>query len=656
MSDPQNIGRYQLRNLLGQGGMARVLLAWDPVLDRQVAIKVVQKAQLEAGTAELVLSRFRREAQAAARLSHPNIVQVYEFGEDERLAFIAMELVAGRPLTHFLREGVPMELPRVLLILTQLLEALSYSHERGVVHRDIKPGNLLIVPKGTVVKITDFGIARIESSVLTQHGDLLGTPSYMAPEQYLGERADGRADLFSAGVLLYELVTGVRPFGGESNAQVMNRILYDNPPPPSQVNAALPPGLDWVINRALAKEPEDRFPTAAAFLEALDAAVTEQGANGAGPPPVPQAPPPGAQPATVPGNNEAMLGAARRLRQSLVRGGTGGTLSTLDFTTGAGTAPGPATNPTVGRARILFVDDEERILNALKTVFRGKYHVLTALNGREALDFVRRFRIPVICSDQRMPGMTGVELLRQSREISPDSVRLLLTGYSDLASIAGSINEGEVHRFISKPWDNQELQRVISEAVALGEQSLAAGSGGASAPVAVERPPAAIVVLDAGRYIYQALARGTGAGCEVLHAESISRALEVLAVREVAALVVDIDGDSHNCLLFMNLLKRRYPEILVIVLTGASDSELMIQLINQAQVFRFVNKPVNLGVLGQHLDAAVARYAQFRANPDLARRATVDEAPDGRDSGFAQSLREGLRSLRGWLRPGRPEA
>ncbi len=636
MSDPQSIGRYEVRGLLGQGGMARVLQAWDPVLARMVALKVVQKSQLDTSSAEMALSRFRREAQAAARLTHPNIVAVYEYGEDEDLAYIAMEQVLGRPLTHHLREGVPMGVEQAAFIVTQLLEALAYSHERGVIHRDIKPGNLLIVPRGTVVKVTDFGIARIESSELTQHGDLLGTPSYMAPEQYLGERADGRADLFSTGVILHELLTGTRAFGGESNAQVMNKILYDNPPPPSRTNAQLPPGLDWVVNRALAKEPEDRFPTAAAFLEALAGVLGEQAAPAVSP-----------APAAGEMQGDAMLTAARRLRESLARSNANAPMPTLDFT--APQSLTPSTHSTSGRARILFVDDEERILNALKTVFRGKYHVLTALNGREALDFVRRFRIPVICSDQRMPGMLGVELLRQTRELSPDSVRILLTGYSDLASIAGSINDGEVHRFISKPWDNQELQRIIGEAVTLGEQSLAAAALAPelvhSAPV---RPPASILVLDAGRYVYQALSRGMGVGCEIIHAESISRALEVLSVREVAALVVDIDGDAQNCLLFMNLLKRRYPEILVIVLTGASDSELMIQLINQAQVFRFANKPVNLGVLGQHLDAAVARYGQFRSQPGLARRATVDDTPQT-DSPVAQGLLERLKSLRSWL-------
>jgi serine/threonine-protein kinase len=197
---PAQIGRYETRRIVGRGGMAIVLEAWDPVLHRTLAIKLVDKGRLDSGVAPDALRRFKREAQAAARLTHANVVQVYEYGEEGQFAWIAMEYVAGKPLTAYLEEGLRTEVQRVRDIVGQLLDALAYSHTQGVVHRDIKPANLLVTPEGQI-KVTDFGIARIDASNLTQRGDMLGTPSYMSPEQYMGEASDGRTDIFSAGVI-----------------------------------------------------------------------------------------------------------------------------------------------------------------------------------------------------------------------------------------------------------------------------------------------------------------------------------------------------------------------------------------------------------------------------------------------------------------------
>ena len=181
MNIPAIIGRYEVRGLLGEGGMATVLEGWDPVLHRTLAIKLVDKTKLERETKDEALSRFKREAQAAARLTHANVVQVYEYGEEGDFCFIAMEHVAGKPLTAYLSEGLKSELQRVRDIIGQLLDALAYSHAQGVIHRDIKPGNLLVTREGNI-KVTDFGIARIETSNVTQHGHMLGTSSYMSPE------------------------------------------------------------------------------------------------------------------------------------------------------------------------------------------------------------------------------------------------------------------------------------------------------------------------------------------------------------------------------------------------------------------------------------------------------------------------------------------
>lgn len=265
---PQRIGKYRLDGLLGKGAMGVVYRAFDPMIDRTVALKTVRRDPADEAQAREMIERFRKEAQAAGRLMHPNIVAVHEYGESDEIAYIAMEFVDGTPLSTLIGER-PCPLPQALAWFGDLLAALDYSHRHGVVHRDIKPANLLVTRDGHI-KISDFGIARIESSTLTQTGAMLGTPSYMSPEQFRGEAIDGRSDLFSAGVVLYQLLTGQRPFSG-SAATVMQQVLNHTPTQPSHVNAALPAGFDAVVLQALAKEPRDRHASARAFQQALDA-------------------------------------------------------------------------------------------------------------------------------------------------------------------------------------------------------------------------------------------------------------------------------------------------------------------------------------------------------------------------------------------------
>lgn len=265
---PRQIGKYRLDGLLGKGAMGVVYRALDPLIERTVALKTVRRDLGDEPQAREMIERFRKEAQAAGRLMHPNIVAVHEYGESDEMAYIAMEFVDGTPLSALIGER-PCPLPQALEWFSDLLAALDYSHQHGVVHRDIKPANLLVTRDGRI-KISDFGIARIESSTLTQTGAMLGTPSYMSPEQFRGEAIDGRSDLFSAGVVLYQLLTGQRPFSG-SAATVMQQVLNHTPTRPSQLNATLPAGFDAVIMRALAKEPRERHATARAFQQALNA-------------------------------------------------------------------------------------------------------------------------------------------------------------------------------------------------------------------------------------------------------------------------------------------------------------------------------------------------------------------------------------------------
>ncbi|KXU82847.1 hypothetical protein CR51_42600 [Caballeronia megalochromosomata] len=266
---PTHLGKYRIEATLGAGAMGVVYRAFDPHIERHVALKTVRHELFESGERASLMARLRNEAQAGGRLAHPNIVGVYDYGETEDTAFIAMELVSGHGLKSLLDAGRPLDVATALAWFGQLLAALGFAHEHGVVHRDIKPANLLVSAQGRL-KVADFGVAHVESSTLTLAGAMIGTPSYMSPEQFTGDAVDGRSDLFSAAIVLYQMLTGHRPFAGASQAEVMRQVLYETPRVPSACNPALPPALDEVLMRALARRPAARFQTAAELQGALD--------------------------------------------------------------------------------------------------------------------------------------------------------------------------------------------------------------------------------------------------------------------------------------------------------------------------------------------------------------------------------------------------
>ncbi len=279
METIETLGKYEVKRTLGRGAMGTVYEGWDPIIARRVAIKTVKIPDADDPETEEQLARFRREAQAAGRLTHPNIVGVFDYGETSDLAYIVMEFVDGPPLKSLLDKQERFAIPDMMRIMEDLLAGLQFSHDRGVVHRDIKPANVMLTSGGQA-KIADFGIARIESSSMTQAGTVLGTPAYMSPEQFMGQVVDARSDIYSSGVLLYQLLTGERPFEGGLSA-IMHKALNTEPPWPSQISVTCPPAFDAVVRKAMAKRPEDRFQSAGAFLEALRVAASGQAAPAA---------------------------------------------------------------------------------------------------------------------------------------------------------------------------------------------------------------------------------------------------------------------------------------------------------------------------------------------------------------------------------------
>jgi serine/threonine-protein kinase len=272
------LGRYQVEKELGKGAMGVVYLGRDPKINRVVAIKTMALSQeFEADELKDVMERFFREAETAGRLNHPNIVTIFDAGEEHDLAYIAMEFLKGKDLVPYTKNGNLMPLPKVMSIVARVADALSYAHENNVVHRDIKPANIMYEPESDAVKVTDFGIARITDSSKTKTGMVLGTPSYMSPEQLAGKKIDGRSDLFSLGVMLYQMSSGRLPFEGDSMAQLMFKIANEAQPDIRGINPQVPECLAAIIDRAMAKDMEQRYQTGAEMAQDLRACAGSAG-------------------------------------------------------------------------------------------------------------------------------------------------------------------------------------------------------------------------------------------------------------------------------------------------------------------------------------------------------------------------------------------
>ena len=605
MSETRRIGKYEVQDLLGKGSVAQVYRGTDG--QKAVALKFVNRNSV----AEPGLARLRQAAASLTRVRHPAVATFIELIESEKVLCLVSELAEGEPLAARLKSARP-DLRQTWEISRQVLEALEAAHAKGVVHGDLKPANIFIDPQGRV-KITDFG----------SHGlvrGAQGTPEYMAPEQF-GERGiTARTDLYQVGAIVYELVAGRLPFTG-TREEIIHRVQQERPDDPSSARDKIAWQLDWVIQRALSKDASVRFGSAREFLDGLrlglqdsiGAPLAVPAAAALSPEPAVPAPPPSA-PATLkpspPKSDAPAQGSAQPAR-------------TVALVAPA-PAPAPANEaPHDDRIKVLFVDDEERILNGLRALFRQDYHVFTADNGAAALDLVLKNGIQIVVSDQRMPGMTGVELLRQVRKAAPKTVRLLLTGYSELAALVGSINEGEIFRFVKKPWDNDEMRETLSEAAALAAKVAAAAPPPKAQP---PRPPGSLLVIDAGEGLAKGLQRLVADSATVKQVSTAADAAKYLQQNDVAAIVADLDAGREALVKLFKLLKEKRPEILSIVMSDDPDSELVAQLVNEAQVYRFLEKPINGRELAEHVSEALRRHSGKPAGSGLAQ--DVAAAPD----------------------------
>ncbi|HXG27624.1 MAG TPA: response regulator [Nevskiales bacterium] len=305
------------------------------------------------------------------------------------------------------------------------------------------------------------------------------------------------------------------------------------------------------------------------------------------------------------------------------------------------------------RARVLFVDDEPRILNTMRMLFRGRYEVLTADGGAQALELLKTRPVDVIVSDQRMPGMTGIELLRQARERMPGAMRILLTGYSDLNAIIGSINEGEIFRFVNKPWFDEDLIATVARAVdaARATQAAAASEDAhAAAATAANGVPAAVLVLDDNPSVPHKIQEILGGQCRVLGSSTLQEAVSLLERERIGVVVSDTRVQDNPVTGLISALKQQRPEVVCVILTERADADSAINLINQGQIYRFITKPIHDGQCRIMVNSALRQHQRLVQNPVLHRRYEVVAAPAPEPASSSAALIERVRTLRTWAK------
>ena len=617
-------GKYQVEDTIGKGPHGTVYRATHVEQKRDYALKVIDAAALE----QRAIEPFRTYSAGLAKVRHPGIARFVEMVAQGPEVALVFELAEGLPLSSLLKEGAFPEPKKAWDILRQILEALAYAHQQGAVHRNIKPGNVMLAADGSVA-LCDFGVSILY--VAKQETAI----EYYSPEHVLRGKITTRSDLYQVGALAYHLVTGKLAFSGAVE-ELRRAILEDAIVDPSSHNKGLAWQLDWVIQKALAKQPEARYhaaiemaegmrlglqdtvgrpldlakppPVTTAPLAIVEAHVPEPAVIEAAKPPAPATAPaetiPPAPAATTPAAPPAPPAPPKPAAppSSLMQNA-----KVLASRPAPAAKTAPADN---GKPNVLFVDDDPRILNALAALFRQEYNVQTAEGGAAALEIMARGPIQVIVSDQRMPGLTGVEVLRKARTAWPATVRMLLTGYTDLASLVGSINQGEIFRFVMKPWDNEELKKALADGVKAAAEQAAQPAAKVSAP----RSAGSLLVIDSQEGVARGLERLLAGEARVILVATVAEAAQVLKKEEIAAVVADIGTGMDGLVALFRELKAKRPGVLSILLTDEPDAELAIELVNRAHVFRLLPKPVSARDLRTQVAEALRRYSIFKQN------------------------------------------
>ncbi|HUQ73841.1 MAG TPA: response regulator [Burkholderiales bacterium] len=482
------IGKYVVMGEVGRGTNCIVYSTLDPDVGRQVAVKTIAKA-LAPSTEDLRASieRLQREAHIGGKLHHSNIAAVYEYGEDEYAAWVAMEMVEAKSLRQHVTEGYRPAAEPLPALVAEILEALDYAHSAGVTHGDVRAENVLVSPSGA--KLVSFRAV-----------------------------GDAATDVRAAAAMLKEVFA-------EAPA------ILDDPPP-----------------------------SARELLEGLRS------------------------------KGKGKLGTLRRAMKA---------------------APAPLLSPRRLPA-VLFVDDEERVLHALHALFQGTYEVHTATSGAEALELIKAKRFLVIVSDQRMPGMTGVELLREARTLAPSAVRLLLTGFSDFGAIVASVNESEVFRYITKPWQQAELESTLGEAIEVAIAAEAAAAGGRH----FDRASGNVVVLGQPALARSVRELSLGA-LGVQEAYDDETVLEIVSHEDIGVVVSELHARMDEPEALLHVLKKSSPHTQLVAISEVPDAELAIRLINEARIHRYLGKPVNLSILQQAVVSGLQRYSRLEDAPGL---------------------------------------
>lgn len=454
------LGEFNVLEQLGEGGMGCVYRGYQPSLDREVAIKVLSEKIAEN---ETFVARFQREARAAASLVHPNVIQIFSIGQEEDTHYFAMEYVRGQDLAQHLMEGRTFSLAESVEITMQVVQALCAASEVGLVHRDIKPSNIMMTDRG-MVKITDFGLAKTTDSNLTDVGTIVGTANYMSPEQGMGKPLDGRSDIYSLGIVFYELVTGRPPFLADAPAAVLYKHAYEEPTPPSRINPDLSPELDALILRMIAKDPADRFPTPDELLAGLRALHVELAGSplalpvGSGTAPSRVEPAPSACAATDTEKTLIVDAEAQPVRTALI------------------------------------ADDVASVRSYLSAVLTEKqFRVLEAPDGESAVQQAVAEQPDLVLLDLDLPKLNGLQVLAELDRRSVDSAVIVISGNSEPAVVEQAMRHA-ISGYLAKPVNIHELRSRIDEALQQG-----AADSAESAPAAT---PAAEPALAPGqRYI-----------------------------------------------------------------------------------------------------------------------------------------------------------